>query len=447
MSIADKMIRSALCQYIYSPQQQEKFQNKELHRLVRYAREHSPYLRELYRDVGEEFQLTDLPITNKQMMMEHYDLWTTDPEIKLRELQEFVKDPANIGRRYKGKYLVASTSGSTGYPLHYPMNSEMINVSTCTALLSKALKKRPVALVFPGNLFLIATGAIHANMRRYPHIMKKNYRFVDAMLPPEEIAAQLNEIQPRTIYGYSTLVESIAEQAERGNLHISVEEAICCSEMLTDHARQYIQAQLGCTTRSIYGCTETGNIGIDGLCGHMHLNNPYVIVELVDEHNQPVPPGQQAYKALVTSLCSDTLPIIRYELMDRLVLHTEGCTCGDHSPWVELEGRSGLQLLEFRGGRKVTPMLLYVAVEVMDTLRKFQIILHDDDVLEFRAIFMPGVDEAAVFREARQRILDYLATCGVERASVYLSKEEPAIDPVSHKFKSVFQVHDRAPQE
>ena len=260
MSIVDVMARSALCQYVYTPEQQEKFQQKELHRLVRYAREHSPYFRELYRDLRDDFTLTDLPVTNKQMIMEHYDEWTTDPDIRLSTLREFVEDPDNVGRYYQDKYLIASTSGSTGYPLHYPLSSGIINVSTCTAMLSKALKKRPVALVFPRGLYLIANGAIIANMRRFPHIMEKNYFLVDAMLAPEEIAARLNEIRPRTIYGYSTVVESLAEQAEKGNLRIRVDEAICCSEKLTDHARQYIEEQLHCRARSIYGCTETGNI-------------------------------------------------------------------------------------------------------------------------------------------------------------------------------------------
>ena len=446
MSIVNTMIHSALCKYVYTPRQQQKFQEKQLHRLVRYAREHSPYLRELYRDLGEDFQLTDLPITNKQMIMEHYDEWTTDPEVKLSELREFVKDTNNIGRHYKGKYLVGSTSGSTGYPLHYLLNSRIINVSTCTALLSRALKKRPVALVYPKHLFLIENAAIMANNRRFPRIMKHSYPMVDAMLSPEEIASELNAIQPKTVYAYTSVIESIAEQAERGNLKCHIEEAVCCSERLTPKARRYMEQQLHCTVRSIYGCTETGNIAIDGPCGHMHLNNPYVIVELVDENNRPVPPGQTAYKALVTNLCSDTVPIIRYELMDRMTLHQEPCGCGDHSFWLDVEGRSGLDLLEFRNGKKVAPVLVYFVVELMDTLRKFQIILHDEDVLEFRAIFMPGVDEDAVFQEARQKVLDYLKTCGVEGVRMYLSREAPAIDPVSHKFKSVFQVHDQAQQ-
>ena len=443
MSIIDTMIHCFLYEKTYSPSQQQAFQDKQLKKLVRHVKANSPYFRTFYQNIGEDFSLQDLPITSKQMIMENYDRWTTDPQVKLEDVREFVRNKDNIGRPYCGKYLVASTSGSTGYPLHFLMNKKIVNVSTCTALLTKALSRTPVALVYPAHLFLIENAAIVQNMHRFPHIMKHSFPLVDAMQDPEQIAAELNRIKPKTVYAYTSVIESIAEQAERGNLTAKIREVVCCSEKLTEKSRHYIEDQLHCVVHSIYGCTEGGNIGIDCPQGHMHLFNPYVILELVDEHNQPVKPGEKAYKVLLTNLASDTLPIIRYELMDHLTLHEEGCACHGRQPWIEMEGRSGLDLLEFSGGKKVAPVLVYFVVELMDTLRKFQIILHDGDVLEFRAVFMPGVDEQAVFEEARQKVMDYLHECGVDSATMYLSPEPPAVNPVNQKFKSVYQVHDR----
>ena len=442
MSIVNTMISAACYKYIYNSRQQEKFQDKELHKLVKYVKNHSPYLQKLYGNVGDDFKITDLPITNKKMIMENYDVWATDPEIKLEDVKKFVKDTNNVGCRYLGKYLIGSTSGSTGYPLHTMINQKIINASTCTALLSKALSRKPVALVYPKDVFLIENGAILYNMKRFPHIMKKSFPLVDALQSPDRIAAELNRIQPKTVYAYTSVIESIAEQAERGNLKANIEEVVCCSEMLTDKARNYISKQLNCVVRSIYGCTESGNIAIDGPCGHMHLINPYIIIEYMDENNNPVKPGEQSYKILVTNLSNDVLPIIRYEVMDHLTLHPEPCGCGDRSQWIEMEGRSGLELLEFSNGIKVAPILVYCVVELMDTLRKFQIILHSNDVMEFRAVFMPDVDEAAVYEEAKERVMTYLKECGIDSATMYLADEKPAVDPVTQKFKSVYQVRD-----
>ena len=41
------------------------------------------------------------------------------------------------------------------------------------------------------------------------------------------------------------------------------------------------------------------------------------IVELVDEHNAPVPPGTTSDAILVTNLCNTVQPLIRYRLEDR----------------------------------------------------------------------------------------------------------------------------------
>ena len=55
-----------------------KLQQRRLNELVRYAREHSPYYRQLYSGVGERFCLEDLPVTSKPEMMADLDRVFTD---------------------------------------------------------------------------------------------------------------------------------------------------------------------------------------------------------------------------------------------------------------------------------------------------------------------------------------------------------------------------------
>lgn len=44
-----------------------------------------------------------------------------------------------------------------------------------------------------------------------------------------------------------------------------------------------------------------------------------LIVELVDERNEPVPPGTPSAKVLLTNLYNRAQPLSRYELTDRFV--------------------------------------------------------------------------------------------------------------------------------
>ena len=97
--------------------QREAIRNERLKAIVRRAKETSPYYRQLYKDVQEDFSLSELPPVNKMELMAHFDQWVTDPDIYLADINEFMKTTDNIGRKFKGKYLVFTTSGSTGNPL------------------------------------------------------------------------------------------------------------------------------------------------------------------------------------------------------------------------------------------------------------------------------------------------------------------------------------------
>ena len=85
--------------------------------IVEYARENSPYYKELYKDLPPDFTLADLPAVNKAQLMENWDDWVCDRSLKLADVKEFMKDKNNIGAKFKKEYMVFTTSGSTGNPL------------------------------------------------------------------------------------------------------------------------------------------------------------------------------------------------------------------------------------------------------------------------------------------------------------------------------------------
>jgi phenylacetate-CoA ligase len=85
----------------------------------------------------------------------------------------------------------------------------------------------------------------------------------------------------------------------------------------------------GASLFDAYVMTEAGLIGTE--CQHragVHVSEDLVLVETVDEANQPVPPGVPAAKVLVTNLANYAQPLIRYEVTDRVTLSSEPCPCG-----------------------------------------------------------------------------------------------------------------------
>lgn len=89
-------------------------QRARLAEMVAFARAHSPYYRELYRDLSERTDdLTLLPITRKTELMARFDDWVTDSEVTVEKVRALVDDPDRIGERFLGRYIVATTSGTT----------------------------------------------------------------------------------------------------------------------------------------------------------------------------------------------------------------------------------------------------------------------------------------------------------------------------------------------
>ena len=84
MSLPEKMIKT----YRGDRRSREKIaavQRKRLVSLVKYARENSPFYRELYAGLGDDFSLADLPPVSKPELMARFDDVLTDRGIRVPE--------------------------------------------------------------------------------------------------------------------------------------------------------------------------------------------------------------------------------------------------------------------------------------------------------------------------------------------------------------------------
>ena len=51
-----------------------KTRKKWFQKIVNYAKQNSPYYRELYKNIGDKFEFSDLSPTNKKELMLHFNL-------------------------------------------------------------------------------------------------------------------------------------------------------------------------------------------------------------------------------------------------------------------------------------------------------------------------------------------------------------------------------------
>ena len=187
-----------------------KLQNKRLKKLVVYAKKNSIYFNDLYQDIDYNFELKDLPITNKVSMMSNFDDWLTDKNITFSKINEFTRNLDNVGRMIDGKYLIFKTSGSTGNPATILYDKNNINISSSIALFRTFARKedfdlfmkhgKKTAGVFANYGFYLACGMSRYLSLKYP---KKNTKItIDVNEKEELIIEKLNQFNPSMLSGY-----------------------------------------------------------------------------------------------------------------------------------------------------------------------------------------------------------------------------------------------------
>ena len=114
----------------------------------------------------------------------------------------------------------------------------------------------------------------------------------------------------------------------------------------------------------------------EGLIGHSEPGGPVIrfaadmcLAELVDDDNNPVPPGMTSAKVLLTNLHNFSQPLIRYELTDRFT--RPHATPADGWPWAGIEGRAD-DIFRY-GGVAVHPHVIRSALAGDGAVHEYQV--------------------------------------------------------------------------
>jgi phenylacetate-CoA ligase len=295
------------------------YQARRLAELRTFAVSRSPFYRDLHSGL-EAAPLAALPVITKATLMERFDDLVTDREVRLADVERYVTT-ASATDRFRGRYRVAATGGTTGRRgvfLADPHEWTQVLASYGRAYewagvaagLTNRIRMAVISSTNPTHQSSIV-GATVAS--RFVPTLR-----VDATTQVDEIVAALNDFKPDSLVGYASVLRILAGEQSAGRLQVSPRAVMSASEVLTEDTRERIRAAFGVAATNVYAATETAGIASECRLGHLHRYEDLVITEFVDEHDQPVPEGEFGAKTLVTVLFSRTQPLIRYELSDRV---------------------------------------------------------------------------------------------------------------------------------
>jgi phenylacetate-coenzyme A ligase PaaK-like adenylate-forming protein len=423
--------------------------------LVAHARGASRFYAEHYRGVPagpvRPGELRTLPPVEKPALMERFDDWITDPAVTRAAVEAFVAAPANIGADFLGRYVVCTTSGSTGVPALLVQDARSIAVMTglsyirSAPFLTPALAGRVLlrgarqAAVFATGGHFLSTTMFERRLRARP-FRRRIARFFSVLDPLPELVAQLNAFQPALLSTYASTLAALTEEQEAGRLRIRPLVISSGGELLLPAVRRRAQAAFGCPVAESYAASEAMPLALPCRQGRLHLNSDWYILEPVDAAGQPVPAGRRSDAVLVTNLANYVQPVIRYQLGDSVVLGAEPCRCGSALPTVRVEGRTDeiLRVPRAGGGQVVlVPMGVATVVEETPGVRRYQLLQTAPARLTVRLEHDPGADRAEVWSRVRERLVAFLRAQDAAGVALELAPEEPVANPRSGKLRHV----------
>ena len=339
-------------------------QEERLRQLLTYLESHSPFYRELFSKnqirPGEIKTLGDLaaiPTTGKE------------------DLQRRNADFLCVDRDRIIEYT--STSGTLGSPVTIALTDKDLNRLAYNEYSSFVCADGMSSDIY--QLMLTLDRQFMAGMAYYAGIRKLGAGIirVGPGVPPLQWET-IERLRPTAIVAVpSFILKLIAYARERRidpNLS-TVRKAICIGENIRNAdfslnaLGKKITESWDLRLYSTYASTEMQTAFTECREGKGgHLNPELLILELLDENDRRVRPGEEG-EVTVTTLGVEGMPLLRYKTGDICIAHVEPCACGRNTLRLSPVMGRKKQMIKFKGTTLYPPALfdlLHEMEEVKD---------------------------------------------------------------------------------
>ncbi|MFI3209228.1 MAG: phenylacetate--CoA ligase [Eubacteriales bacterium] len=190
----------------------------------------------------------------------------------------------------------------------------------------------------------------------------------------------------------------LAEEIEKRGIKDSIKlrKGVIGSERWGEKMRRRIANELGVQLYDIYGLTEIYGPGIaiscDYECG-MHYWDDYLYFEIIDPKTGEILPEGEIGELVITTLCKEGAPLIRYRTHDLTRFITGECKCGCKYPRIDtLIGRTD-DMIKVRG-MNIFPSQIEEALHMVDGVSsEYQVMIDHLNGKDIMTVFFESLVE------------------------------------------------------
>lgn len=344
-------------------------QKTKIQKILSYAKNSSPYYSEVLGDINieniEKTEFEKINILDKFLYRSHYD--SLLPK-NFEELQV----------QYE------TTSGSSGIPMKIPRtNLDRIRLSfPLTKVRAVWLKEIP-HIQRSANFSHRINDVTENNVGGWLGLWLRELNDENLKIQCDKIM----EFKPQTLAGPPQALEMLASYIVKNDVKIKdagIKLIECRAEYLFENQRSVCEKAFECPVVNMYGCHEVWGMAYECREHKLHILEDSVYLEIVDTENKPLRYGEIG-DVVITGLCEQTIPFIRYKLGDKAILREDSCSCGTKEKYIDLIGTRNTDWITTPKGKICTtvlaPIVFLFSKGNYEFIDQFQII--QNDIKEF----------------------------------------------------------------
>jgi len=349
-------------------------QEQKLQQLLSYLQQNSPFYKNLFAEHNIDITtirtiegMKVIPFTSKEDLQNRNNDFLCVPESKVIEY--------------------SSTSGTLGRPVTIALTNNDLDRLTYNEYSSFLCADTTEQDIY--QLMLTLDRQFMAGMAYYAGLRKLGAGII--RLGPGVPSMQwetIFKIRPTAIIAVPSFILKLIQYAKEHHIDInksSVKKAICIGENIrnTDFTYNILGKKIteawDIQLYSTYASTEMQTAFTE--CSHSiggHHQPELIIVEILDEHHQPVLPGTPG-EITITTLDVEGMPLLRYKTGDICSHFTEKCGCGRTSIRLSpIIGRKK-QMIKFKGTTLYPPALFDILNE-MEEIKEYVAEVYSNEI-------------------------------------------------------------------
>jgi phenylacetate-CoA ligase len=338
-------------------------QEKKLQQTIAYLNAHSPFYKEFFSKarfnpsgIKTMEDLSVIPVTIKEDLQQRNDDFLCVPRNKIIEY--------------------SSTSGTLGNPVTIMLTENDLARLACNEYASFISTEGSVNDIY--QIMLTLDRQFMAGMAYYSGIQKLGAGII--RLGPGVPSLQWETIlrlKPTAIIAVPSFIVKLISYAQEHNIDINsttVKKAICVGENIrnADFSLNPLGKKItdawDIKLFSTYASTEMQTAFTECTeCKGGHLQPDLLIVELLDEMNKAVAPGEPG-EVTITTLGVEGMPLLRYKTGDICVYDDTPCACGRNSLRLSPVMGRKKQMLKYKGTTLYPPALFDILHEMENVI-------------------------------------------------------------------------------